>query len=202
MKTPSLPFPPAFGTPGQVQSISLALSDLHHIPPSAGSYRGCRSLPAGITLSARAAIYRVTLQRPGLPLPDMYIGKTTNIKRRLADYLEMARRLHARYKGVDVKEDKNAYRFIHFAIARSVTEGGGVKFEYFCPKTAHDWELDRIELREIAEHVAWYAGMQRYENQFLNALPSLKRFTGDLDDEKWGSVRQSLPRRREPKNAV
>lgn len=133
---------------------------------------------------------------------SVYIGKTTSMCRRVADYLEMVRRLRARYRRFAVKEDKNPYRFVHYAIAASAECGGVATIEYYNPQVLSEWELERLELQDLAAHVNWATTLGVYDFKLLNALPTLKRFAGPLQDSRWATVRLELPRLRQQKQAA
>jgi hypothetical protein len=187
-----------FGVGHSITQLQLAALDTKPVLTDL-PYRGSRSLPTSLSKSPTdRAVYRLLIPDadPAKP-PEVYIGKTTSMRRRIQDYLEMSRRLRAYYARHPIREDKHPYRYVHYALARAGEEGRASTLSFYCPTVSADWELERIELKELAAHVQWSASAATpcYDYRLLNCLPSLKRFSGSLNSPAWEAVRASIPRR-------
>jgi hypothetical protein len=185
---------PAFGVNGQFQTIEILPKDLEPFHDDERPYRGHRGIPIGMNPPALRAIYRLVTQSNRDGGYQVYIGKTTNMKRRVADYLEMVRRLRARYAGHRVVEDKNPYRYVHYSLAQCAELNQTTSIHFYTPNITQDWELERIELTDLSHHVQFCLAGMNYDYSCLNSLPSFKRYTGNLASSRWEEVRKDLPR--------
>ena len=183
---------PNFGGGRSTTTIKINPDLLMPQRPTEGQYRGSRSLASISTVQPTWAIYRVLIRRSGVTFPEIYVGKTTNMQRRVADYLEMVTRLVARHEQFDVREDKNPYRFVHYAMARAAMLKDEIEIEYYLYDASDKWKLERRELLELVALVNWCSSKGIYDHHCLNALPALTRFTEELSTPRWAEVRNQL----------
>lgn len=119
------------------------------------SIRATRKLPATFgKIPDVSGIYKFEIDGESCEYPAIYIGKASSLKARIADYVEMTRRIIGLYHQHPVWTDGNGFRYVHYRLARALLDGKAIKLLYFeASNTLTGQDLARLELLEISHAV-------------------------------------------------
>jgi hypothetical protein len=131
-----------------------------------------RTLPSSLLkLPSVAAIYGFEIADAAGGRPMIYIGKTSSMRRRVADYVEMTRRLLGLYHGHPMWSDENRFRFVHYELADALLAKRDVTLWYSTQVLdISSQDLARREQLAIAHVVVSYQASGNYNFKVLNAM--------------------------------
>ena len=162
-----------------------------------GPVRPLRDLPESLkTLKAESAIYR--LQVNGVEHPEVYIGKATSLRSRMADYVEMTRRVLALRFRFKVYSDKHGLRYVHYWVARALSENEKVNLSwyYYPMEQSNGHTLARQEQLEIAKTICEYDNKGCYSH-VKNGMESFKSSIHESTlEECWKDVWKDVQKKR------
>lgn len=158
--------------------------------------RALRAPPANWpSIPSKAGIYMFEIAAPGGAGPEVYVGKASSLKSRLADYIEMTRRLLGLYHSFPMWTDGNGFRYVHYRMAAAIVDQRDVALWYLeAPHVKSGQDLARLELLEIAFTTMGFhiAGNPGADSRLLNAYDGLKSSSHGNLPTAWAAVRSLL----------
>lgn len=146
------------------------------------------TIPSSIPLPAEHGIYQLEITLPGSADSCIYVGETTNLRGRMAEYGEMVRALVALHQGCRVVLDSNAYRYIHYAIANALLTNQAVTVRFV---NGHRYANSEVRRRE--ELLALTDIVQSYQASgnfplVLNCMGKLKTASPSHLSGRWQAL--------------
>lgn len=176
---------------GYVDTVSGPLIGETSLPLQAK--KALRTLPRSLLmLPSVATIYRFEITDAARGRPLIYIGKTSSMRRRVADYVEMTRRLLGLYHRHPMWTDRNRFLFVHYELADALLTKRAVTL-WYSPQRPDipNQELARLEQLAIAHAVVCYQESGDYNFKVLNAMGCFDK-TSQAATQAWQDVQKHL----------